>query len=152
MGLPLQKESFSDHLPNSDEIDSARALVALLEPMSARSAPAHVEVTHAGASESFDLSPGVARMLVEVLRHFAAGRTVTLVPIGGMLTSQQAADLLNVSRPFLIKMIDQGELSAERVGRHRRLDAAEVLAFKRRRERARAEALDALRADDADFI
>jgi excisionase family DNA binding protein len=90
-------------------------------------------------------------LFLELLRYIGSGDAVTLLPIQQMLTTQQAADLLNVSRPFLIKLIEKGDIPHSMVGRHRRLKAEDVFAYKSARDNARAEALDELIADSADL-
>jgi excisionase family DNA binding protein len=152
MAYPALKDDLSERLPAPTEVESAQALLEHLGALEDRSAPATVSVRHGDHAAEFRLSPAVTRTLLDVLRHFAKGRAVTLAPVGAELTTQQAADLLNVSRPFLIKLIDRGELTAHRVGRHRRLQTQEVFAYKRRRDARRAQALDELFAADADAI
>ena len=144
--------SLSARPPVDAEIDSARDLYEAIGPLAERKAPAHLTISHAGETRDFTLAPAVAETLAALLEHFKAGRAVTLVPVGAMLTTQQAADMLNVSRPYLIKLIEKGDLGAVKVGRHRRLEAAEVLAYRRRMETTRSEALDALMGEDSEHL
>jgi excisionase family DNA binding protein len=91
-------------------------------------------------------------LLLDVLRHVGSGHAVTLVPIQELLTTQQAADLLNVSRPHLIKLLEQQAMPHSLVGRHRRVRAEDVFAYKAKRDAERGQALDDLIAGDVDLI
>ena len=77
---------------------------------------------------------------------------VTVMPTDAELSTQKAADLLNVSRPHLIKLIDRGDLHCEMVGRHRRVQAQDVLDYKAKRDQERADALSEMAEADADLI
>jgi excisionase family DNA binding protein len=77
-----------------------------------------------------------------VVRDMAQGLTITLIPHDKELTTKEAADILNMSRPFLVKLLDRGEIPYHRVGTHRRLNVEDVLAYRevratRRREKLR---------------
>lgn len=83
-------------------------------------------------------------LLARVLAHMAAGQGVSVVPAHAELTTQQAAELLNVSRPFLIGLLDGGEIEYRKVGKHRRIKAQSLMAYMARDDRARREAADEL--------
>jgi excisionase family DNA binding protein len=84
------------------------------------------------------------QMLQQILVQMAQGNAITLIPIHAILTTQQAADLLNVSRPFLIKLIEHGEIHCEKVGTHRRIRAADLFQYQRKSEETKQKALDEL--------
>ncbi|MFN9460694.1 MAG: excisionase family DNA-binding protein [Acidobacteriota bacterium] len=81
---------------------------------------------------------------MEILEAMAAGRGVTLVPENAELTTVQAADVLNVSRPFLIKLLEENALPHRKVGKHRRIRMEDVMAHKSRIDRDREAVLDQL--------
>lgn len=89
---------------------------------------------------------------MELLRHVGRGDAVTLVPVSQMLTTQQAADILNVSRPFLISLLEKGEIAFDTVGRHRRIKAEDLFAYKHTRDEKRGSALSALAELDAEQL
>ena len=87
---------------------------------------------------------GIFRLLAEVLQTISAGQPVTILPIEAELSTQEAADLLNVSRPYLVKLLDEGTIPSRKVGVYRRVRAADVLHYKRKNDAARHEVLDEL--------
>lgn len=81
------------------------------------------------------------RLLNEILKEMAQGNAVTLVPVHAMLTTQEAADMLNVSRPFLIGLLEAGKIPYQRLGSHRRILSQDLIAFREHTDAAREEAL-----------
>lgn len=87
---------------------------------------------------------GAVELLARVLAHMAAGEGVSVVPAHAELTTQQAAELLKVSRPFLIGLLDQGDIEYRKVGKHRRIRAQSLMAYLARDDQERREAADEL--------
>ena len=83
-------------------------------------------------------------MLAQILGFLANGQGVTVTPSNAMLTTQQAADFLKVSRPYLIKLLEAGEIPFEKVGTHRRVAFGELMEYKRRDDQERRRAADEL--------
>ena len=99
------------------------------------------------SGESIPVPAPAARLLSEALGHLADGESVALVPAGADLSTQQAADLLGVSRPHLIGLLDAGELPHRRVGTHRRVRASDLAAYRGALRRRQDAALDGLVAE-----
>jgi excisionase family DNA binding protein len=89
--------------------------------------------------------------LIEMLEAVAAGETATVIRTPREVSTQQAAEVLNVSRPTVVRLIDQGELPAHKVGSHRRIPLPELLAFRDRMVAQRRQALDDMVRDAEAF-
>jgi excisionase family DNA binding protein len=129
-------------IPTDQDALLAREASRTLEAHDAAAKAVRVQVADAGREiTTLDLPPAATRLLLEMLKEMGEGKAISLVPIEAEVTTQQAADLLNVSRPYVVGLIDKGVLPARMVGNQRRLPLKDVLAYKME---TRARALDAL--------
>jgi len=124
-----------------DENDSELAATASREI--ARAAKASISVRLEDGSD-LQLPKAVTPLLVKILTEMAQGNAVTLIPLHAELTTQEAANLLNISRPHLNKMLEAGELAHHKVGTHRRVKFKDLEAFREKREKERQESLSDL--------
>ena len=152
MTRALKTSAIGDRLPSAGEQAAARQLCQLLAAR--EDGDNHkLRITEvSGQQAEIVLTTGIASLFIELLEHISKGDAVTLVPFRRMLSTQQAAEILNVSRPFLISILDKKDISHVRVGRHRRIRSEDLLAYKRSRDAARSAALDKLALMDADLI
>lgn len=98
-------------------------------------------------SEALTLPRAAFELLIQILGHMANGNTVTLLPLHAELTTQQAADLLNVSRPFVVSLLEERKLPYRKVGTHRRIRMADLVAYKSREDEERRKVLAELTAE-----
>ena len=91
-----------------------------------------------------ELPTSALRLLVDILAELAEGNAVKVVPVQAELTTQDAADLLNVSRPHLVKLLEEGVLPFHKTGKHRRVRFVDVMQFKATRDQASHDAMKAL--------
>jgi len=153
MGLKQKAPGEATYLPDeSDKVQLAKVYDFLA---------AHEQAGRGGITPRYFLSGIVAGDRVELPRHayevlrqvveaMQQGLPVTVAPRSHVLTTQQAADLLQVSRPTVIKLLDGGEIPYVRAGSHRRIKLEDVLIFKDRRREEQYAALEATAVDYAD--
>jgi excisionase family DNA binding protein len=133
-------------LPTAEEVaiarDSGRALSAHLQT---REQTQQIEIfDDKGVSHAVRLPVSALRLLIDVLTEIGEGNAVSIIPIHAELTTQDAAEVLNVSRPFLVQLLERGEIPFHKVGTHRRVRYQDVIAYKERIDAERSKALDAL--------
>ena len=133
--------------PSAKDAALARESVRSLSALTARDSSVMVTVCTKGRDQGVEIPAGAVALLVDILENMAAGRGVSLVPQKAELTTVQAASMLNVSRPFLIKMLNEGIIPFHKTGTHRRVRIEDVMAYKARIDQAREATLDALVAD-----
>jgi excisionase family DNA binding protein len=100
-----------------------------------------------GAAETVVVPAAALRLLLHALTEMARGNAVTLIPVHAELTTQQAADLLNVSRPYVVKLLGEGKIPCRTVGKYRRVRFDDLMAYKRKDDDARAKVADQLAAE-----
>ena len=139
-------------IPSHQDTILAREASRELEQHGVDDANLRFQVGKAGREvKTLELPPAVVRLLKQLLQEMGKGHAVTVVPIETEITTQQAADLLNVSQPYLIEMIDRGELSVHLVDNQRRLPLIEVLEYKKENLARRLEALREMTAIDQEL-
>src|SRR5260370_10410635 len=91
--------------------------------------------------EQIQLPPSLFLVLKRIVPHLTNGRAVTIVPINKEVTTQEAADILNVSRPYLVKLLEQGDIPFIKIGAHRRIRLDDLMEYKERRDAEQDKAL-----------
>lgn len=132
------------HLPTVDEIASAKAYSRELAKYADKDR-VRMKLSADGLCSNDIVLPGsLVDLMLRVATEVSRGNGVSILPIHSELTTQDAANILNVSRPFLVGLLDDGSIPHHKTGTHRRVLAKDVLEFKERKRLAREEALDKL--------
>lgn len=133
-------------IPSEHDVD----LAATASRAIARAAKESLHVRLDNGDE-LTLPKAVTRLLSHLLMEMGQGNAVTVIPIHAELTTQEAADYLNVSRPHLVKLLMEGHLPHHKVGTHRRVRFTDVCAYKDNFEEYRRKAMDALANEAQDL-
>ena len=133
--------------PSVQEAALARSSGQSLARLISKNRPLTLKVTDSDQEQPIELPPGAVLLLLDILEAMAAGHGITLIPENAELTTVQAADVLNVSRPFLIKLLEEKALPCRKVGAHRRIRMEDVMAYKARIDADREAILDQLVAE-----
>jgi len=133
-------------MPTAEEValarESGRTLSAYLQM---RSETQQIEIfDDKGTAHPVRMPMSALRLLVDVLTEIGEGNAVSIIPVHAELTTQEAADVLNVSRPHLVKLLESEEIPFHKTGTHRRVRYQDVIAYKERIDAQRRKALDAL--------
>lgn len=149
MATALREPTTLKHATREEAADAARGLSAFIDQQ-----PHHLEVRPVddGALGEAVLVPAEAlRLLVDLLTELSNGNAVTIAPFHQEITTQQAANLLNVSRPYLVKLLDEKQIPSRKVGSRRRVLLKDVLAYKQRDANDRLAVLASLAQDAEEF-
>jgi len=139
--------------PTDQESSLARESNQRLAQLLGSAEPVEVLIRPENSSEAQSVAIPLAafRMLKDILTQMAQGNAVTLIPVHAELTTQQAADILNVSRPFLVEQLEKGVIPHRKVGKHRRVLFRDVVAYKQAIDQKRTQTLDELAALDQEL-
>jgi excisionase family DNA binding protein len=145
-----------DRLENKEEVELAKAAQRCIVSALDNSNAVNIAIVEDGA-ETLDnspllrLPPKVLRLIADLLGSLAEGKAVSVVPKDLDVTTQEAAMFLNVSRPYLIRLLEEGKIRFHKVGSHRRIRFDDIVHYKEERTRKSNDALQAL-ADQAQEI
>ena len=143
----------SRSLPSVEEAAVARESSRVLSVyLQTRAETQQIEIfDDQGAAHPVRIPISALRLLVEVLTEIGEGNAVSIIPIHAELTTQDAAEVLNVSRPFLVQLLERGDIPFHKTGTHRRVRYQDVIAYKDRIDTERTRTLDAL-AEQAQIL
>ncbi|WP_193172689.1 excisionase family DNA-binding protein [Nisaea nitritireducens] len=145
-------EALSERLPTEAEAEIAsEAVRAMAKSMTEADGALKIKISENSEEVRVTLPQALGELVIDLLSHVASGEMVTFVPYGAELTTQQAADLLNVSRPHLIKLLDAEEIEHYKVGSHRRVRSQGIMAYKIKRDATRSSALSRLQRLGQEF-
>lgn len=149
----MTSSALLDHklsVPDEDTAAQAAEAVDILDRF-LRERPdagdATVRLVADGSKTTVEIPREALRLLIDVLAQIANGNAVTVAPVHAELTTQQAADLLNVSRPYLVKLLEERKIPYRRVGNRRRVLLSDLITYKRIDDAERSAIADQLTAE-----
>ena len=145
----LIPENFETVAPSEADAVLARESSRLLATRKLGRTSVRIRLMDEG--DAVTVPASAVRLFLQLLAEMSQGNSVTLIPTQAELTTQQAADLLNVSRPYVAKLLDDGKIPSRRVGKYRRVRFDDLMAFKRKDDEAREKVLDQLTSEAQDL-
>ena len=144
----MNTATFPTTLPSAEDIALARESGRVLSTVLQTRAETQQIDFHdeQGTVRTVSIPTSALRLLLDVLTEIGRGNAVSIIPIHAELTTQEAADVLNVSRPFLVQLLEQGEIPFHKVGTHRRVRYQDLIDYKNRIDAKRRKALEELAA------
>jgi len=131
-------------MPSDVEISQAQTSLKLLRQDKSKS---HV-VMASPSGLKVPITESVFNLLLHILTEMSRGNAVHVIPINAELTTQEAADLLNVSRPYLVRLLDDRKIPFHMVGTHRRILFKDLMQYRQEMKRAQFKALEEITAAD----
>ena len=149
----MNQTAVQEALPTDEEIALARLSGKILSTLSIRrNSPQTLDFRDdCGEVHSVSLPGFVLQLLETILSEIAKGNAVSIIPVHAELTTQEAADILNVSRPFLVKLLEKKKIPFHKVGTHRRVYYGDLIHYKQQIDAKRRITLDELVAQAQEF-
>jgi excisionase family DNA binding protein len=146
----LQATAFGDHLPTPVQQDDAERLKKIMDATRGTGGGYRFcfPQVDSKAPQEVHIDAALGDALRAFLEIVSKGQSVQIVPIEAELSTKHAADLLNVSRPFLIRLLEDGRIAHQKVGRHRRVKASDLFEYKRVQDATREKLLAEMLAED----
>src|SRR5258708_18957844 len=138
-------------LPTESDATLAKETSRVLAQRVRSGSPLRFRDLDASKKETLRIPAPAVRLLVRILEEMARGNAVTLIPVHSELTTQEAADMLNISRPSLIQLLGENKIEYRKVGTHRRIKFESLMAYKRAADKERRAALAELAAYDQEI-
>lgn len=137
-------------MPTVEDMQAARETVRLLAPFG-NTRKVRLCVDGLDPIESIPIPSSIFAQIIDLLVKLGNGDAVTIVPVQAEVTTTQAAELLGMSRPFLIKLLERGDIPFHMVGTHRKIHASDVTRYRAKRALTRRTALIEMAALDIDM-
>ena len=147
----MARAAMVQELPSAAEAALAKETSRVLASRLRDADPMQMRIPGVSGEQTVAVPASAVRLLVSILEEMARGNAVTLIPVHAELTTQQAADMLNMSRPSLIQLLEDKKIDHRLVGTHRRVPFESLMRYKRQADAARRKALAELAAYDQEL-
>jgi excisionase family DNA binding protein len=138
-------------IPSEAEATLAKETKQILAKGLSLTLPLDLRAMNYAKQPTIKIPASAARLLIQILDEMSRGNAVKMIPVHAELTTQEAADLLNISRPSLIQLLNEGKIEFRKVGTHRRIRLENVVGYKRQMDADRKAALAELSAYDQEL-